>query len=176
MSDSDTDSADDGNVHIAADQRDMNAQRHLMQFETFSGPSKGNAELGRLLHTFVKAKDTTAVRNFLQENQGAIGPGENGLNVSWPDPQNDMQTPLHIAAEDGQLQIAQMLVDSGADVNAQNGFALTPIALTSPEYNEAVFDLLSARETGKLFQERARAMAQRNANMSTNLSGGSVIP
>jgi ankyrin repeat protein len=174
MSDSDTD--DDGDVHIAADQRDMNAQRHLMQFETFSGPSKGNAELGRMLHTFVKAKDAAAVRNFLAENQGVIGKSEDGLNVSWPDPKNDMQTPLHLAAEDGMLQIAQMLVDSGADVNAQNGFALTPIALTSPEYNEAVFELLSARETGKLFHERARAMAQRNANMATNLSGGSLIP
>jgi hypothetical protein len=175
MSDSDV-SDDDGDVHIAADQRDMNAQRHLMQFETFNGPSKGNVEYGRMLHTLVKAKDSQAVKTFLAENHEKIGRSDDGLNVSWPDPQNDMQTPLHLAAEDGQLQIAQMLVDSGADVNAQNGFALTPIALTSPEYNSEVFQLLSARETGKLFQERARAMAQRNANIATNLTGGSIVP
>jgi ankyrin repeat protein len=154
----------------------MNAQRHLMQFETFNGPVKGSADLGRMLHTLVAQQAPDAVKVFLSENYAALDQKEDGLNVSWPDPDNDMQTPLHIAAEDGQLQIAQMLIDHGADVNAQNGFALTPIALTSPEYNRAVFELLSSRETGKLFHERARAMAARNANISASVTGGSVVP
>jgi hypothetical protein len=163
MSDSDSDAG--GDVYIAADKRDINAQRHLAQFETFDLPAKGSVEMGRMLHTLVATNDANAVRDFLTKNAAMIGKADDSLNVSWPDPENDLQTPLHVAAEEGQLDIVQLLLDYGADVNAQNDFALTPIALTSPEFNGDVFALLSSRETGKLFHERARAMQERNVNL-----------
>ena len=49
------------------------------------------------------------------------------------------------------------------EVNAQNDFALTPIALVSIETSKEAFEFLSARETGKLFAERARALAERRS-------------
>jgi ankyrin repeat protein len=44
------------------------------------------------------------------------------------DPRGDFdKTPLHSAANCGDLEMVQILLDYGVDINAQNGFGSTPL-------------------------------------------------
>jgi ankyrin repeat protein len=50
-----------------------------------------------------------------------------GANLEWKDEENGGLTPLHVAAEFGRVDIAQMLIAAGADVNMQDDIGETPL-------------------------------------------------
>ncbi len=51
-----------------------------------------------------------------------------GANVNWQDESNLNRTPMHIAAEYGSVEITQMLIDAGVDVNVQDEwYGCTPL-------------------------------------------------
>ncbi len=50
-----------------------------------------------------------------------------GANVNWQDENNNGWTPLHMAAWNGRVEIARMLIDAGANVNVQNEWSNTPL-------------------------------------------------
>lgn len=52
------------------------------------------------------------------------------------------QTPLHFAAKAGQLEVAQFLVDNGADVNARTHHDETPLMEAVDHGHDAVAELL----------------------------------
>ncbi|XP_038064294.1 transient receptor potential cation channel subfamily A member 1-like isoform X2 [Patiria miniata] len=58
------------------------------------------------------------------------------------DTDNEMKTVLHIAVSNGYLELARFLVDSGADVNAQNELGQTPLHLTAVVGNTDMAELL----------------------------------
>lgn len=47
------------------------------------------------------------------------------------------ETPLHMAARNGSVQVAHLLVSHGSDVNARNLDDLTPLVLAAQEGNQA---------------------------------------
>ena len=47
------------------------------------------------------------------------------------------ETPLHMAARSGNVQVAQLLVSHGAEVNALNLDDLTPLVIAAQEGKEA---------------------------------------
>jgi ankyrin repeat protein len=50
-----------------------------------------------------------------------------GANVDWQDEDNFNRTPLHEAAIYGNVEIARMLIDAGADLNLQTNGGRTPL-------------------------------------------------
>ncbi len=50
-----------------------------------------------------------------------------GANVNWQDEDNWDQTPLHRATNNGRVEIAQMLIDAGADLDVQTNSGKTPL-------------------------------------------------
>jgi ankyrin repeat protein len=52
---------------------------------------------------------------------------ERGADVTAQN--NDGETPLHLALQRGQVDVARMLIERGADVTAQNNDGETPLHL-----------------------------------------------
>ena len=52
------------------------------------------------------------------------------------------QTGLHVAAIWGNLEVALMLIDAGADINAQNQFGVTPLASAAGGDKPQTFDMV----------------------------------
>ena len=65
---------------------------------------------------------------------------ENGANINVTD--DDAETPLHVAAEDGTLEIVKYLVEKGANVNAVNEDGRTPAEEAAREGNTAIAEFL----------------------------------
>jgi ankyrin repeat protein len=71
---------------------------------------------------------------------------EQGANVNWHHPQAGW-TPLHHAAELASLEVISILVEAGADIDAQSEDGLTPLALAvdsaidSSHQTDAAIDL-----------------------------------
>jgi ankyrin repeat protein len=55
-------------------------------------------------------------------------------------------TPLHTAANSGQLIVARFLLDNGADVNCRNGNQETPLTLAAARGHKAMVELLLSRK------------------------------
>jgi ankyrin repeat protein len=51
-------------------------------------------------------------------------------------------TPLHFAANFGQLEVCRMLLERNAEVNSQNDEGLTPLHHVSTSWNEGSPDIL----------------------------------
>ena len=68
------------------------------------------------IHDAAKTGDMAAVRALLEKQPGL-------LNA----PNNDGQTPLHVAAKNGHKEIVGLLLEKGAEVNARDRFQGTPL-------------------------------------------------
>ena len=104
----------------------------------------GRSEIVALLLKFgadVDAQDNNAMTPLLLVSQSIFGDDpqitktahlllEHGASVHVRD--NNGQTPLHAAAYHGLSEIVALLLKSGADVDAQNKDAMTPLLLVSP--------------------------------------------
>ncbi|XP_055848926.1 putative ankyrin repeat protein RF_0381 [Episyrphus balteatus] len=51
-------------------------------------------------------------------------------------------TPLHLAIENGDLKLTEMLLDNGADINANNVNGLSPLVLAISKKKEEIIDLI----------------------------------
>ena len=56
----------------------------------------------------------------------------------------NLDIPLHLAARDGQVEIAQALITAGADVNAQNNSGYTPLHRATNGNTEIAQALITA--------------------------------
>jgi ankyrin repeat protein len=76
---------------------------------------------------------------------------DNGVDV---DEKDDLwgRTPLHIAAEEGHKEIAELLIAKGASVNAQNVGGLTPLDFAIIGKQPETADLLR-KHGGKMSRE-----------------------
>ncbi|PNH01818.1 Ankyrin repeat domain-containing protein 39 [Tetrabaena socialis] len=93
--------------------------------------------------------DVAKLRRILQRNPQAVhGDGGSGLGVfaSYeppPPPAGGSYTPLHYAARGGRLEAVELLLSSGADVNAQTrGMGATPLHRAAMQGHASVVEAL----------------------------------
>jgi ankyrin repeat protein len=65
-----------------------------------------------------------------------------GANVDWQDEDNYNYTPLHLAVREESVEIARMLIDSGADLNLQDQWGYTPLHWAAIKGNEEIARML----------------------------------
>ncbi len=53
--------------------------------------------------------------------------------------------PLHFAVEEKMTQMVELLLEKGADLNAQNGWGITPLCLATVADNQTIIELLMAK-------------------------------
>eukprot|EP01104_Vermistella_antarctica_P014683 TRINITY_DN4674_c0_g1_i1.p1 TRINITY_DN4674_c0_g1~~TRINITY_DN4674_c0_g1_i1.p1 ORF type:complete len:121 (-),score=41.23 TRINITY_DN4674_c0_g1_i1:244-606(-) len=83
----------------------------------------------------VQTGDLPNVKNAIEKE---------GENVNAVSEDINKQTPLHWAADYGQLEVMTYLVSKGANVNAKNNFGITPLlAATYESHTSCVKFLLS---------------------------------
>ena len=81
------------------------------------GGAMASVEYDLPLNRAVADNDIAAVRRLLAEGQKVNGKDKNYNNIS----------PLHVAVENGNVEIVKLLLDNGANVNARNESKLTPL-------------------------------------------------
>lgn len=69
---------------------------------------------------------------------------ENGTNVNVKSP-NSKRTPLHIAVSKGRIEIAKVLCNAGADINAKTDKGETPLALAIEVKKPDLIDYLKSK-------------------------------
>ena len=74
------------------------------------------------IHAAAKAGDTAEMERILERNPGLID-GQDG----------DMNTPLHLAVDEGHLEAASLLIEKGADINVANYRKETPLHIAANE-------------------------------------------
>ena len=84
------------------------------------------------LHMAVKEGDFELVEALLLST--------NDTNVNVQDQNGD--TPLHFAAETGNIKIVQFLLNRGANVNLPDKDGITPLGWAADEYYPEIFQLL----------------------------------
>ncbi len=67
---------------------------------------------------------------------------DSGANVNSVSSTGSRVTPLHEEAYDGHLDVAELLIDRGATVDAKERYNLTPLMYASAEGNSAMVELL----------------------------------
>ena len=67
---------------------------------------------------------------------------ENGADINTRS--NDGQTPTHIAAFRGHIEVLRLLIENGADVNARSNRGQTPLQAARQYYHAACVELLVA--------------------------------
>lgn len=77
--------------------------------------------------------DAVAVRKLLEEDRSLVNARD-----------YDNRTPLHVASLHGWLDVAQCLIDFGADVNAQDRWRNTPLADAEGAKKHAMIELLKS--------------------------------
>ena len=94
---------------------------------------KTGAELPSLsLLEAVRRGDLQRVKDFLA----------NGADVNAK--RGDFTAPLHLAAQGGHKEIAELLIAAGADVNAKNKYGTTPLHYAAEEGHKEIAELLIA--------------------------------
>ena len=72
--------------------------------------------------------------------------------INAKDGQNG-NTPLHVAASNGQLTVAQFLVGNGADIDAKNRLGRTPLHLAAGAGHKAIIELLLGKNAAVQSQD-----------------------
>ena len=70
----------------------------------------------------------------------------NGEDLNSKDKSRSNQTPLHVAAREGHLEIVKFLVESGADIFSKDNANQTPVVWAKRCRNTLVEDFLSQFE------------------------------
>lgn len=115
-----------------------------------------NAQLQILMFTSVRAGDFDIVRALCQHANGARM--KDALD----------RTPLHDAAEHDKSEIASILIESGADVNAKYNRGMTPLHVAAEYGNSHVLKVLlnngASMSARTLFYETPLDLAMRNGH------------
>jgi hypothetical protein len=98
------------------------------------------------IHDAVKVGNLEKVKALLKENPKLVGPRiyieyDGGGHPAYK--QGEM--PLHLAAERGYKDIAEVLLDNGAEINAKNLLGRTPLHIAARYGQKAVLELLLVR-------------------------------
>ncbi|MGA2034856.1 MAG: ankyrin repeat domain-containing protein [Thermoguttaceae bacterium] len=97
-------------------------------------PAPAAAVSDTRIHDAAKTGDVAAIRALLEKQPTLISAAN-----------NDGQTPLHIAAKNGQREVAKLLLEKDAQVNARDKFAGTPLHWAAFYSHESVAELLLAK-------------------------------
>ena len=92
------------------------------------------------LREAIREGDIEAVKRHLGADMDVNARDDNGWN------------PLHLAAENGHKEIAELLIAKGADVNAKNKYGDTPLGLAISRKQTETADLLR-KHGGKTSEE-----------------------
>lgn len=92
----------------------------------------------------IRAHDTDSVKSMLEE----------GFPIDFPMSSFNSRTPLHIAAENGAVHIAEMLLKKGAKVDPEDSGGLTPLFVAMQNCNETMLQLFSKYKAN--FNHRSR--------------------
>ena len=65
-----------------------------------------------------------------------------------------VQTPLHIAAKDGKVEIARYLVQYGSDVDTKDIKRLSPVELAKVNFQTEIVDFLKGKRGKAVFKEK----------------------
>jgi len=97
---------------------------------------------------------------------------KNKANVNEQD--SEGLTPIHRAAQTGQIDIIEMLIKNGADVNTKNGAGLTPLELAEPATAKLLkkYGAKSAVKLGLLSEDAAKGNIDA---INQHLSSGSDV-
>lgn len=90
------------------------------------------------IHNIVFSGKSEMVKAYLDKNPQALN--EKGLSMGIYD-----WTPLHIAAKRGNLDIVQLLIERGAELNALNSMGQTPLFLAVQGGHKDIANLLIER-------------------------------
>ncbi|KAJ6432262.1 hypothetical protein OIU84_019494 [Salix udensis] len=103
--------------------------------ETTTDKQKEKARVSRtsLILWHAHQNDTAAVRKLLEEDPSLVRAMD-----------YDNRTPLHVASLHGWIDIAQCLIDFGADVNAQDRWKNTPLADAEGAKKHNMIELLKS--------------------------------
>ena len=88
-----------------------------------------------------------------------------GLSVNSKDSTELDRTPLHLAAIEGQVAVAKLLIDRGSDVAALDRLQLTPLQIAARSGHVAVAQLLL---------DRGSDVEPRDASQSTPLHNAAM--
>lgn len=92
-------------------------------------------EVDQLLHEATREGDLRKARELLEQGAAVDRPNEQGL------------TPLHWSALNGRTDLAELLLDHGADINAREKYTgkLTPMAMALLMGYDELVELMAAR-------------------------------
>lgn len=89
---------------------------------------------GQGIHQAVKEGKVEVVRKMLEEDRDLI----NAVD-------SDLKTPLHLAAEHGYIDMVELLLEKGADINAKEGFKRTPLHFAASSGHDEIVRLFIAK-------------------------------
>ena len=104
-----------------------------------------NSQVNRALSNAAFVGDIEAVKQHLAAGtdvdvKGGYSSTADTLTIKLAD-----RTPLHEAASWGHMEIAELLIDNGADVNVKSGFGQTPLHWAAGNEGRQVAELLIAK-------------------------------
>uniref|UniRef100_A0AAV2KTD4 Uncharacterized protein n=2 Tax=Knipowitschia caucasica TaxID=637954 RepID=A0AAV2KTD4_KNICA len=106
-------------LHVACMQGQLGSLQHMLESGEWWINSSDDSQGRRPLHMFLSIQSSpqalTCLRYLLQQ----------GADVNLPTASG--QTPLHVAAAEGQMAYAQILVEAGADLFARDHSGLLPL-------------------------------------------------
>jgi ankyrin repeat protein len=137
-----------------------NVKKHVSLLLTFIALAWTSLAFSGEIHDAARSGDLEKVKTLLKHDPSLVSLRENEYG----------DTPLHLAALAGHLDVVRVLIDNKADVNAKNKEGYTPLHLASEmDYTEVV-DFL--RQNGG--QDAANVDAQSTTVTSAGISGANA--
>jgi len=119
-------------LHVACDYENIEVIRYLL-FELDADPNVRGSRGWTALHGAAVMGDTAVVKILLESKRIRV---DEGLHRS-------MRTPLHLSAENGQLEVARELLAAGANKHARSRRGRTPMDMARREQLHEMVALLS---------------------------------
>ncbi|KAL0880367.1 hypothetical protein ABMA27_002806 [Loxostege sticticalis] len=105
-------------------------------------------------------------KNGEEKYQDVLSCLEQGADVNATDAQKKNNTPLHIAVQNGDFKIIELLLNKGADVNIKNDLKLNPLELARllPEVDENILTLLTTDNNETNFVSKGPERKENDGN------------
>jgi ankyrin repeat protein len=127
--------------HVADQQSLWSVQRDVLQLKRqlaaldADTPILRDLDLGSNVVTTTEAEEVKRIQGMIKDSPDLINAAD----------EHSRRTPLHDAAERGQLIVAQFLLANGADTTAKDGDGRTPLHLAAAAGHRAMAELLLSK-------------------------------